>query len=129
MRLNFKKEVNMNQEYEHKKLSIDTIDNGAIIELVDHEAKKVINNILDPNTIGKGQRQIIVSIKFNPSENRETVTIDYQVTSKLQPCRPNTVLAMVGRDEQNEAVAFVNVAKEQQLFDDNIIEAGKKEAK
>lgn len=59
------------------KKSILEMSMGAILERVDYEMGKVIDNILDPNTKPTGKRKITVGLELIPSADRKT-----------SPCRP-----------------------------------------
>ena len=48
------------------KKSILEMSMGAILERVDYEMGKVIDNILDPNTKPTGKRKITVSLELIP---------------------------------------------------------------
>lgn len=49
------------------KKSILEMSMGAILERVDYEMGKVIDNILDPNTKPTGKRKITVGLELIPS--------------------------------------------------------------
>ena len=57
------------------KKSILEMSMGAILERVDYEMGKVIDNILDPNTKSTGKRKITVSLELIPSADRKTITV------------------------------------------------------
>lgn len=65
--------------------SILEMARGAIMEQVDVEVSKVIENILDPNTEPKKKRQLVLTVDFIPSADRETVVVSANAKSKLQP--------------------------------------------
>lgn len=51
---------------ELEKKSILEMSMGAILERVDYEMGRVIDNILDPNTKPTGKRKITVGLELNP---------------------------------------------------------------
>lgn len=55
------------------KKSILEMSMGSILERVDYEMGKVIDNILDPNTKATGKRKITVSLELIPSADRKTI--------------------------------------------------------
>lgn len=63
---------------------------GAILERVDYEMGKVIDNILDPNTKPTGKRKITVSLELIPSADRRTITVQTTAKSALVPTDPVT---------------------------------------
>ena len=72
------------------KKSILEMSMGAILERVDYEMGKVIDNILDPNTKPTGKRKITVSLELIPSADRRTITVQATAKSALVPTDPVT---------------------------------------
>lgn len=72
------------------KKSILEMSMGAILERVDYEIGKVIDNILDPNTKPTGKRKITVSLELIPSADRRTITVQTTAKSALVPTDPVT---------------------------------------
>jgi hypothetical protein len=63
--------------------SLLDMKSGAIKERVDYEMKKIIDNILDPNTDPTAKRKL--TVEFVPSGDREDVIFRTEVTSNLAP--------------------------------------------
>ncbi len=63
---------------------------GAILERVDYEMEKVIENILDLNTKATGKRKITVGLELIPSADRKTITVQTTAKSTLCPTEPIT---------------------------------------
>lgn len=57
------------------KKSILEMSMGAILERVDYEKGKVMDNILDPNTKATAKRKISVTLELIPSADRRTITV------------------------------------------------------
>ena len=72
------------------KKSILEMSMGSIMERVDYEMGKVIDNILDPNTKPTGKRKIIVGLELIPSADRKTITVQTTAKSTLVPTDPIT---------------------------------------
>lgn len=72
------------------KKSILEMSMGAILERVDYEMGKGIDNILDPNTKPTGKRKITVSLELIPSADRRTITVQTTAKSALVPTDPVT---------------------------------------
>ena len=72
------------------KKSILEMSMGAILERVDYEMGKVIDNILDPNTKPTGKRKITVSLELILSADRRTITVQTTAKSALVPTDPVT---------------------------------------
>lgn len=60
------------------KKSILEMSMGAILERVDYEMGKVMDNILDPNTKATAKRKISVTLELIPSADRRTITAYFE---------------------------------------------------
>ena len=63
---------------------------GAILERVDYEMGKVMDNILDPNTKATAKRKISVTLELIPSADRRTITVQSTAKCSLTPTEPIT---------------------------------------
>ena len=78
----------MSEQLDRK--SILESSRGAILERVDYEMGKVIDNIMDPNTKPTGKRRITVTLKLIPGSDRRTITLNTTAKSTLIPTDPVT---------------------------------------
>lgn len=69
-------------------VSIETLNDGAVIELANDELAKVFSNIQDVNTSAKFKRKLVIEIEFACDENRSYGAGLVQVKSKLAPPMP-----------------------------------------
>ena len=65
------------------KKSILEMSMGAILERVDYEMGKVMDNILDPNTKATAKRKISVTLELIPSADRRTITVQSTAKCKI----------------------------------------------
>ena len=72
------------------KKSILEMSMGAILERVDYELGRVLDNILDPNTKPTGKRKITISLELVPSADRRTITVLTTAKATLVPTDPVT---------------------------------------
>ena len=72
------------------KKSILEMSMGAILERVDYEMGRVLDNILDPNTKPTGKRKITISLELVPSADRRTITVLTTAKAALVPTDPVT---------------------------------------
>lgn len=72
------------------KKSILEMSAGAILERVDYEMGKVLDNIMDPNTKPTGKRKVTVTLELTPSADRNTITVHTTAKSTLCPTEPVT---------------------------------------
>lgn len=70
------------------KKSILEMSMGAIMERVDYEMERVIDNIIDPNTKATGKRKITITLELVPSSDRKTVTVQSTAKSTLVATDP-----------------------------------------
>ena len=69
------------------KKSILEMSSGAILERVDYEMGKVLDNILDPNTKADAKRKISVTVELLPSADRRTIMVKTTVKKHLMSDR------------------------------------------
>jgi hypothetical protein len=77
-------EVLENRDQQQQKASILDMARGAIMERVDYEMGRVIQNILDPNTDPRKARKITVELAFVPSADRSFIQVGATAKSKLE---------------------------------------------
>ena len=79
--------------------SLVEMASGAILERVDYETARVMNNIMDPNTNPTAKRKITVSIELKPDDTRQNVSVSYNVKSALAPTNPVTTNLFVADED------------------------------
>lgn len=85
---------------------------GAIMERVDEEAKKVWLNLQDPNTDFKAKRKITLELIFEAAdENRDLIHMTAKATCKLAPMVPVPVSLWKTVDNNGE-LCFEEVMRE-----------------
>lgn len=92
----------MKQSIEKK--SILEMSMGAILERVDYEMGRVLENIIDPNTKATAARSITVTLKIVPAADRKTITVQTQAKSALCPTEPVTTSLFVTQQSGGEMV-------------------------
>ena len=78
----------MNDQMDRK--SILEMSMGAILERVDYEMGKVMDNILDPNTKATAKRKILLTLELVPSADRQTIKVQSTARCVLVPTEPVT---------------------------------------
>ena len=68
--------------------SIMEMSRGAFLERVDYEMVKVIDNILDANTVADKKRKLTVTLVFSPDNDRSNIGVAFEVKSTLVPAAP-----------------------------------------
>lgn len=77
-------------------VSLETIGQGAACEIFMDELGRVIRNICDPNTDAKKIREITISFKLSPTEDRKFAAMAISGNSKLAPMKPAGVGIYLG---------------------------------
>lgn len=102
------------KEPELPRLTLSNVGHGAAIELYDQELRKVLENILDPNTEPESIRSITLRIKFAPTKDRVEVAVGVEADSKLAPFKGAGSLAFVGR-KNGEVIAVTHDPRQMQM--------------
>jgi len=85
-------------------LPFSELAEGAIQEKLDYELKKVFDNIHDPNTKATDKRTITIKLDFVPNENRQTVDVESNFTTKLANPTPVATTVLTGKDLESGRV-------------------------
>ncbi|RDW21013.1 replication terminator protein [Oceanobacillus arenosus] len=103
-------------------LPLSNLANGAIQEKLDYELKKVFDNIHDKNTKAQDKRAITIKLEFKPDENRQTVSVTSDFTTKLANVEGVTTTVLTGRDLNTGSIAAKELKSNvpgQTYFDDD----------
>lgn len=79
---------NFNNTGEVKEISILDMMNGAIGERTAYELTRIMKNCRDFNTEAKKARTLTIKLSIVPTENRDSVAVRAEVSSKLVPVKP-----------------------------------------
>lgn len=111
---------------ELKEVSLETLGNGAAVELFNEELRKVLDNIADPNTPQKTSRMITLKVKITPNEERNGAAVEIAASSHLVANKPYGTYFFVGSDG-HKIRAYENNPKQPDLPGlNNVIEMGGK---
>lgn len=86
-------------------ITLSNIGGGAAVEKFEDEFRRVVDNILDPNTPAKATRKVVLTIEIKPSADRSFGPVTVSATSKLPPRKSFSTVAFFGRDG-GDPVAF-----------------------
>jgi hypothetical protein len=89
-----------------ERIELQTIQNGAVIEMFDEELRKVLANIQDENTVPNQERSITIKIAIKPDKTRRTGEIKVQTSSALAKVKPTESLLFFDKDESGAFVAL-----------------------
>lgn len=80
--------------------SILQMARGAIMERVDYEMSRVLDNILDVNTDPTKKRKVTLTLELKPDDERTTIAVSVTAKSTLAPTNP-VVTSLYVADGQN----------------------------
>lgn len=85
-------------------INLDDLAGGELGEQFNCAAKKVVENLLDPNTPYKNKRGITIKLTFEQNEERNDVQVGVQVDTKLAPRSPMKTNLAIGKDLRTNQV-------------------------
>jgi hypothetical protein len=84
---------------ERQKKSILEMARGAFLERADYEMKRVLDNILDPNTSATAKRKMTITVTFEPDDDRKNIFTKVDVKTALSATNAvKTTLYIAGED-------------------------------
>ncbi len=97
-------------------LSFENLGCGAAEEKFEDALKKVLANILDPNTRPQTAREVILRVKIKPSEGRTDADVIIDCQAKLASDKAVPTGSINGRDINGTPEAHEVNANQVQLF-------------
>ena len=97
-------------------LSFENLGAGAAEEKFEESLKRVLTNILDPNTNPKMAREIILRVKVKPSEDRTDAEVIITCDVKLAQDKPFPTRIFIGKNANGRPEAHEINANQMQLF-------------
>jgi len=95
-------------------LRLETLADGAAVELFEAALARALENIDDPNTDPEQVRKIVLTVTLRPDSKRRDLKIGIQCTQKLAAMVPVTTTAFVGRNAGK--LAAVEAFSQESLF-------------
>lgn len=88
-----------------ERLNLTEMAEGAFMEQFNIELKKVLANIVDPNTDPKKARKITLTATLKSDENRDVINFEVQSKANLVPAKPIATKIIVDRENDGSIVA------------------------
>lgn len=85
-------------------LDLNELAGGALAERIEIEFNKMAANIADPNTKATSIRELMISIKIKPDEDREIGLSEMTVKTKLAPARGLPTRFVIDQNREGKAV-------------------------
>lgn len=82
----------------HKHIDLNNFADGALLERVNMEIGKVLENIQDPNTDATKKRKVTITLDIEPNDRRELANVVSSVKSTLAPTTAVSASLMIGHD-------------------------------
>lgn len=104
-----------------EKMSLANLADGAAIERFDIALQEVANNIQDVNTEATAVREVVLSVKIKPDEDRNIGGIEINALPKLAKFMPVVTKAFLGKDIKGDGEIYeLSVPKQMDLFQNNV---------
>ncbi|MCV9899842.1 replication terminator protein [Exiguobacterium sp. N5] len=82
----------------YKHIDLNNFADGALLERVNAEIGKVLENIQDPNTEATKKRKVTITLELEPNHRRELADVVTSVKSTLVPAASVSASLMIGHD-------------------------------
>lgn len=106
--------------------SILEMARGAIMERVDYEMSRIVDNIMDANTKATAKRKLVVTVVLQPDDERANIVADVTAKSTLAATNPVRTSLYVAGDPTTGEMSVVEMVPQvpgQMGFDDSEQEA------
>ena len=90
--------------YSDEMPSILNIAEGGAVELFDLELARVFKNLSNPNRTRDAEREVVLTVKFKPTDAKSIIDTKISVKSKLAPRKVLSTLMHVENGEGRELV-------------------------
>lgn len=101
---------------EPKEMTLDTIGNGELAEMVRFELRKIGENIADPNVKTDAKRRLTITIDIVPDAKGQTVQMDFNASSTLVKPSGSKTMAHIAAVPGSSAISFFEVEQHPNLF-------------
>jgi len=89
-----------------KKVLLESLQDGAVIDLFNEELRKVMANIGDINTKPDGVRSIKIELVIKPDKTRRSADTRLTVSSKLAGIKPQESFLFIEKEEDGSLTAY-----------------------
>ncbi len=110
-------------------LNIGSVARGAAVELFEKCMAKISDNIADTATDATASREITITFKFKPDEDRRRILITTRAKTKLAAIADHASTAYLGKDGDGHTYVFDQDPRQDILFvppapEKNLLEFG-----
>jgi hypothetical protein len=100
---------------DQKKVTLDTINSGAAIDLFNEEFSALLKNLADENTSPTKTRTITLKVTVKPNETRESAATMVEVSHSFAPMKPHAGMVVFSSDGRNIEAFAVSQGKQPDL--------------
>lgn len=97
-------------------VTLENLGLGASVEKFEDALRKVLDNILDPNTLATVAREVILRVKIKPSEERTDATVLIDCQAKLASLKAFPTRIFIGKSINGQPEAHEVNANQYTLF-------------
>ena len=106
---------------DYTKVSLDSINSGAVSEMFEEELEKVLSNIADDNTDAQKVMAITIKLVIKPSKDRSKADTLLSIHSQLAPLKPNESFILLSSDgKRTEAFTAPRAVQQELVESDNV---------
>ncbi|ADK81635.1 hypothetical protein [Sediminispirochaeta smaragdinae] len=107
---------------DYKRVTIETLNKGAVIDLFDEAWQQIMDNIADDNCDAQITREVTVSVKVKPSKDRSSANTICGVKTKLAPIKPTESFVLFSKSG-GSMEAYTTDPRQQDLpMEENIVQ-------
>lgn len=92
--------------------NLDELMDGALTERFNSELRKVLENVLDPNTDAKKKRRIQITVDIAPNERRDAAEFKIEVKSTVAAPVPAAQTVFLQMDERTGTVTATEITNQ-----------------
>ena len=89
-----------------EKVTLETLQGGAVVDLFNAEYEKMLSNISDENTSPTAVRSITIKIDVKPSKTRREAAVAISASSRLAPMKPAETAVFFDIDDDGRLAAY-----------------------
>ncbi len=98
-------------------LKIETLGDGAVLEKLNYELQRAVENIMDINMEPGAVREVSLKIKIKPSLDSKQAAVSIQTDAKLASLIPHPTALFFTRDDAGKPKALEPNITQGELFD------------
>ncbi len=100
-----------------KEVSLETIQNGAVVDMFNEELQKVMENIADENTKPDAVRSITITVSIKPDKTRRSAATAIECKSRICPVKPSDGFIFLNQTKDGSLEAFEDDYRQKELED------------